>query len=211
MMKGSFLALAAMWALTACGSRDSAPAPEPKLVFDTRVVFVEADGKSPRAAPDIPLRIWAPTLVGDIYGSPNEGAAVEVALKPDLTFRLDLNGVAPKMEKGLVATRFSQKWMAIEPASARVARVLPFVMEADNIAPVGTAEWLDRATGARLMLIYVDRPAHIRGDIVYDQRKLLFEIDAENAGFLWVQQPEGNGTFRAAPPPGDLVLAVFPD
>jgi hypothetical protein len=211
MMKGTWCAVLAMWVLTACGSPDSAPAPEPKLVFDTRVVFVEADGRTPRAAPSTPLRIWTPTLVGDIYGSPNEGAAMEIALKSDLTFHMDLNGVGRTVEKGLVATQFSQKWMAIEPAAARVARVLPFVLEADNIAPVGTAEWLDRATGVKLMLIYVDRPARIRGDIVYDQRKLLFEIDADKAGFLWVQQPEGNGTFRAAPPPKDLVLAVFPD
>lgn len=210
MMKGSLCAILAVWVLTACGSRDSVPAPEPKLAFDSRVVFVEAD-KAPRPAPKIPLRIWAPTLVGDIYGSPNEGAALEIALKTDLTFRMDLNGVGKTVEKGLVATQFSQKWMSVEPATTRVARVLPFVLEADNIAPVGTAEWLDRATGARLMLIYLDRPARIRGDIVYDERKLLFEIDADKAGFLWVQQPEGNGTFRAAPPPKDLVLAVFPN
>jgi hypothetical protein len=210
MMKGYLLATLAMCTLTACG-RDPVPKTEPTLVFDSRVVFVEADGKTPRAAPRYPLRIWAPMLVGDIYGSPNEGEAVQITLKSDLTFHMDLNGVGATVEKGLVPTQFSQKWMAVEPADARVARMLPFVMEADNIAPAGTAEWLDEETGARLMLVYVDRPARIRGDIVYYERKLHFEIDADKAGFLWVRQPDGNGTFRAAPAPKKLVLAVFPE
>lgn len=212
MMKGRVFAwlLAAM--LTACGGKSAPPAPQPTLVFDSRVMFVEADGKTPRNAPRQALRIWAPMLVGDLYGSPNEGEAVQIALNRDLTFRMDLNGVGKTIEKGLVPTRFSQKWMAIEPADARVARVMPFVLEADGIAPAGTAEWLDLASGERLMLIYVDRPARIRGDIVYEQRRLQFEIDAAEAGFVWVRQPEGNGTFRSAPAPepGNLVLAVYP-
>jgi hypothetical protein len=204
------MAALAMCLLTACG-RDRAPPAEPTLVFDSRVVFVAADGKTPRAAPGIPLRIWAPMLVGDIYGSPNEGEATQITLKSDMSFHMDLNGVGATVEKGLVPTQFSQKWMAIEPANARVARMLPFVMAADNITPAGTAEWLDQESGAKLMLIYVDRPAHIRGDIVYYERKLHFEIVAEHAGFLWVRQPDGNGTFRATPAPKKLVLAVFPD
>lgn len=204
------LAVVQTWLLAACG-RDPVPPSEPSLTFESRVVFVEADGKTARAAPRIPLRIWAPMLVGDVYGSPNEGEATQITLKPDLTFRLDLNGVGKTVEKGLVPTKFSQKWMAVEPADARVARMLPFVMEADNIAPVGTAEWLDQESGAKLMLVYVDRPARIRGDIVYEQRRLQFEIDAPKAGFLWVRQPEGNGTFRAEATPKKLVLAVFPN
>jgi hypothetical protein len=214
MMKGLLairtMAAMAVCMLAGCG-KDPLPPAEPTLVFDSRVVFVAADGKTPRAAPTIPLRIWAPMLVGDIYGSPNEGEAVQITLESDLTFHLDLNGVGKTVEKGLVPTQFSQKWMAVEPANARVARMLPFVMEADNIAPAGTAEWLDQESGAKLMLVYVDRPARIRGDIVYYQRRLQFEIDTDKAGFLWVRQPEGNGTFRAAPAPRKLVLAVFPD
>ena len=172
-------------------------------------MFLGADG-SPREAPRGAMRIWAPLLVGDMYGSPNEGEPVAMTLRPDLTFRLDLNGAGKTIEKGLVPTRFSQKWMAVEPAEARVARVIPFVLEADNIGPMGTAEWLDQSSGAKLILLYVDRPAKIRGDIVYESLRLQFEIDAAEAGFLWVQQPEGNGTFRAAPPPEKLVLAVYP-
>lgn len=210
MTKGLVIAWAALVLLAGCSREQPAPVPKPALIFDSRVVFVAADGESERAPPRQAPRIWAPLLVGDMYGSPNEGEPVAIPLRPDLTFRLDLNGAGKTVEKGLVATHFSQKWMAVEPAEARVARLIPFVLEADNIAPLGTAEWLDQGSGAKLMLLYVDRPAKIRGDIVYEQLRLQFEIDAAEAGFLWVRQPEGNGTFRAVQPPEKLVLAVYP-
>jgi hypothetical protein len=100
--------------------------------------------------------------------------------------------------------------MQIEPKEARVARVLPFVVPRDGIEPFGVAEWLDTAKGERLMLVYVDRPAKIRGDIVYEGRSLSYSIDARDAGFLWIRQPEHSGTFEPVPRPANLVLAVYP-
>jgi hypothetical protein len=210
-MKGRFILALSLLMLVACGKRADAPPPQqPALIVQSHVAFYEADGKTLREAPKEPLRIWAPYLVGDIYGSPNEGEIVPVALQSDLSFSMNLNGAGKILEKGLVPTQFSQKWMAIEPANARVARVLPFVLPADNIQPVGVSEWLDAESGAQLMLIYVDRPAVIRGDIVYESRRLQFDIQAKEAGYLWIRQPEGNGTFRAVPWPKKVVLAVFP-
>ena len=89
-------------------------------------------------------------------------------------------------------------------------RMLPFVMPADNIGPVGVAEWLDPASGAKLMLLYLDRPSRVIGEIVYEGRQLKFDIEAKQAGYLWVRQPEGNGTFRSVPRPEQVQLAVFP-
>jgi hypothetical protein len=209
-MKGRQWSVLALLLLAACGRKDVPPPPQPSLLVQSRVVFVEADGKTERPAPAGALRIWAPYLVGDLYGSPNEGEIVPVTLKADRSFEMNLNGAGKKLEKALVPTVFSQKWMAIEPANARVARVLPFVLPEDNIAPVGVSEWLDRADQSKLMLLYVDRPARIRGDIVYEKRQLTFDIEAKEAGYLWVRQPRGNGAFTAASRPDQLVLAVFP-
>ena len=206
-MKGWIVAAAVML-LAACAKE--VPPPAPTLIVESKVVFLERDGKTPRAAPKEKLRIWMPTLVGDMYGSPNEGEIVPVDLRPDLTFTLDLNGAGPVLEKGLVPSAFSQKWMAIQPAEARIARMLPFVMPADNIGPVGVAEWLDPASGAKLMLLYLDRPSRVIGEIVYEGRQLKFDIEAKQAGYLWVRQPEGNGTFRSVPRPEQVQLAVFP-
>ncbi len=210
-MKGPIILALSLFALAACGPRDETPPAElPSLIVDSHVAFYEADGKTVREPPKEPLRLWVPYLVGDIYGSPNEGEIVPVKLNPDMSFRMNLNGADKILARGLVPTQFSQKWMAIEPVEARVARVLPFVMPADNIGPVGVSEWLDPASGSKLMLIYVDRPARIRGDIVYESRRLQFDIEAPQAGYLWIRQPDGNGTYRAAPWPKDVVLAVFP-
>lgn len=199
-------------ALASCGTpEEEAPADRAHLIIQSHVTFVGADGRTLREAPKEPLRLWMPYVVGDFYGAPNAGELVPVELRPDMSFSLNLNAALPTITKILVPTQFSQKWMAIEPAAARVARVSPFVMPTEGIVPAGMTEWLDEATGAKLMLIYVDRPARIRGDIVYEERRLQFDIEAREAGFLWIQQPEGSGTFRAAPRPAKVVLAVMPD
>ena len=88
--------------------------------------------------------------------------------------------------------------MIIEPAAARIARLSPFVLPADGIAPVGVAEWLDADTGTKLMLVYLDRPARLRGEIVHRGRNLRFDIEAKEAGYLWIQQPEGSGVYSKA-------------
>jgi hypothetical protein len=61
------------------------------------------------------------------------------------------------------------------------------------------------------MLIYVDRPARIRGEIVYEGRDLRFDMTATEAGYLWIEQPQGSGEYRAVPRPARLLLAVMPN
>jgi hypothetical protein len=190
-------------------SSDDAKPPHEDWIVESRVVFVEADGRTPRAAPKEPLRLWMPYVVGDLYGSPNAGEISPVTLRPDLTFTVNLNLGHRKLGRALVPTEFSQKWMMIEPGEARVARHSPWVMPADGIAPLGRTEWLDTDTGTRLLLIYVDRPARIRGEIVYEGRSLNFDIDAKQAGYLWVTQPEKSGEYKVVPRPAHLVLAVM--
>jgi hypothetical protein len=150
-------------------------------------------------------------VVGDIYGSPNAGEILPTALRANLTFTMNLNKGYARLARALEPTAFSQKWMTIEPKEARVARVLPFVLPVDGITPVGTSEWLDTETGTRLMLIYVDRPARIRGEIVHEGRSLRFDITATEAGYLWVRQPEESGEYTVVPRPKRLVLAVMPN
>ena len=210
MNKRGILVLTFLLSLAGCG--EAPPEPQrPDWVLQTRVAFFEANGKTPRAAPKEDLRLWLPFVVGDIYGDPNEGELADATLKPDLSFSLDLNKSREKLGKALVPTNFSQKWMSIEPVEARVARISPFVMPADGIVPVGVCEWLDTDTGDKLMLVYLDRPARIRGEIVYEGRSLRFDIDSKEAGYLWIRQPDGSGEYRVAPWPGRVLLAVMPN
>ena len=206
------LLLTSLAVLAGCGnSEQPVPPPRADWILQSRVVFFEADGKTARPAPTEDLRLWMPFVVGDIYGDPNEGELAEALLKPDLTFSLDLNKSREKLDKALIPTTFSQKWMSIEPREARVARISPFVLPADGIVPKGLCEWLDVDSRDKLMLVYVDRPARIRGEIVYEGRNLRFDIESTEAGYLWIRQPEGSGEFRVAPWPGRVLLAVMPN
>jgi hypothetical protein len=198
-------------ALSGCSKpSDDVDPPRPDWIVDSHVVFMSADRKTTLPVPKKPLRLWVPYVVGDIYGSPNGGELMPVELKPDLSFTINLNLKHLRLAKVLEPTAFSQKWMEIVPKEARVARVMPFVMPQKDIVPVGVAEWLDADSGAKHMLIYVDRPAKIRGDVVYEGRNLSFAIEAKEAGFLWVRQPEESGVFEPVPRPRKLVLAVMP-
>lgn len=212
MIKRTLLSLTSWFLFAGCGPGQPAPAPlRPDWVLASHVAFFEADGKTARPAPEENLRLWVPYVVGDLYGAPNAGELSPVQLKPDLSFALDLNKSHDKLEVNLVPTEFSQKWMTIEPANARVARLSPFVLPVDGIVPVGRCEWLDTDTGDKLMLVYIDRPARIRGEIVYEGRGLRFDIEAKEAGYQWIRQPEGSGEFRLAPWPGHVLLAVMPN
>jgi hypothetical protein len=205
-------ALTLIAVLAGCGPRsEDATPPHADWIIKSQVAFYEADLKTPRPAPSEPMRLWVPYVVGDIYGSPNEGELAPVALNPDLTFTLNLNTRHLRLAPALVATSLSQKWMTIEPASARVARVLPFVLQREGIMPVGTSEWLDTDTGTRLLLIYLDGPARIRGEIVHEGRNLRWDIDAREAGYVWVSQPQESGVYVAVPQPAHLQLAVIPN
>jgi len=198
--------------LAGCGSSEPPPVPQrADWVLESRVAFFEADGKTVREAPKESLRLWVPYVVGDLYGAPNAGELSPVALKPDLSFSLDLNKSHDKLALSLVPTEFSQKWMTIEPKEARVARLSPFVLPVEGIVPVGLCEWLDIDTGDKLMLVYVDRPTRIRGEIVYEGRSLQFDIESKEAGYIWIRQPEGSGEYRMAPWPGRVLLAVMPN
>lgn len=208
----SICACALLAVSAGCGPRseDAAP-PHPDWIIKSSVVFYEADARTLRSAPKGPLRLWVPYVVGDIYGAPNAGELAPVVLKPDLSFTINLNVRYLRLADALVPTAFSQRWMSIEPASARVARVSPFVLPQDGIEPVGMSEWLDTDTGTRLLLIYLDRPARIRGEIVHEGRNLRFDINAVEAGYVWVSQPQGSGVYRAVPQPAHLKLAVMPN
>jgi len=206
------IAAVALLCLSACSAPEEPAAPvREDWVLKSHVAFVAADGKTPRQAPAERLRLWVPYVVGDLYGAPNAGELAPVTFKPDLSFVLDLNRSHENLAKVLIPTEFSQKWMIIEPATARIARLSPFVLPADGIVPVGVAEWLDADTGTKLMLVYLDRPARLRGEIVHEGRNLEFDITATEAGYMWIQQPDGSGIFRKATWPGRVILAVMPN
>ena len=183
-------------------SEDATP-PHADWIIKSHVAFYEADGKTPRAAPQGSLRLWVPYVVGDIYGAPNAGELAPVALQPDLTFTLNLNRRAIATRQCAGAHRvLAEVDEHRAQGRARVARVSPFVLPADGIVPGRHERVVRHRHRHRLMLIYLDRPARIRGEIVYEGRNLRFDIEAKEAGYLWVQpaaKTAGSTACRAQP------------
>lgn len=211
-MNARVLLLLPVLGLLSCSKpTDNVEPPIPSWIIRSHVAFLEADGRTARPIPKGKLRLWMPYIVGDLWGSPNAPELVPVELEPDLGFTLNLNLGHLRLAKVLVPTEFSQRWMNIEPAAARVARLSPWVFPANGMDSLGLCEWLDEDTGERLMLVYLDRPARVRGEIVYEGRSLQFDIESREAGFLWIQQPRDSGVYRAVPRPERLVLAVVPN
>lgn len=186
-------------ALVACGSSDSPRAPaRPDWVIQSRIEF--------RGGEPLPLeafRLWVPFISGDLYGAPTSGSYIQPIVRPDYTFEIDLNQGHDALLASLEKTAFSVHDMRIEPQDARIARISPFLMEADGIESLGRASWEDAETGHTLMLVYFDRPARIAGHG--------FAVDAKSAGYVWVETPPAPALAHVVPRPKNLVLAVSID
>lgn len=182
-------------------------------VIRSQVVFLSADRRTEREPPAAgAFRLWFPYVTGDLYGAPTTGSFYNVALQPDRSFALDLNIAHAKVLKSLHRTAFSVRGLSIAPAEARFARLLPFVMQADGIEPLGQAEWIDADTKRPLMLLYVDRKARISGRYPGTGHALVYDIEAGMTGYIWVEEREGAGTIVwARSRPSRVVLGVMAD
>jgi hypothetical protein len=163
--------------------------------------------------PALPLdaiRLWCPFVVGDLYGSANTGDFIKARVNADYSFEIDLNRSHPDLLLSLQDTRVSIPQVKLIPAQARIARLVPMIMEADGIEQIGRTDWIDAQTRERLMLLYVDRAAHIGGSIESEQGSLRYDIGTNAAGYIWVRehQEEDGGLTVATHRPTSVLLAV---
>lgn len=181
-------------------------------VIRSQVVFLSPDlTKEHKAPPVAKMRLWFPYVSGDLYGPPSTGSFYDVTVKPDYSFELDLNQPHGNVLKSLQKTAFSMSSLAIAPPDARFARLLPYVMEADGIEPLGQADWIDADTKRRLMLVYIDRKARIAGSQQNKERTLIYDVWTNEPGYVWVSQSDNKTTSewqRARPT--RVLLAVTP-
>jgi hypothetical protein len=181
-------------------------------VIRSQVVFLSADFAKQRPAPPVgKMRLWFPYVSGDLYGPPSTGSFYDVTVRPDYTFELDLNRPHGNVLKSLERTAFSMRSLAIAPAEARFARLLPFVLEADGIEPLGQTDWIDADTKRRLMLVYMDRKARIAGSQQNKDRTLIYDVWTNEPGYIWVSQSDNETTSEwTRARPTRVLLAVTP-
>ncbi len=127
------------------------------------------------------------------------------------TFTLDLNRTQGALASELGPTDFSLRFLRITPAKARIARLAPAALQPDGIDPVGTVQWLDAKSRRPLMLVYVDRPAHIEGSLTRGGVTVRYDIRAAAPGYIWIggiQAGEHETLYTVVPPPEHLVLTI---
>jgi hypothetical protein len=208
--KPSLFAALLLLALAACSG--SAPEQRSEWIIRSRVVFVSEDlRREMQALPLEAIRLWCPFVVGDLYGSANTGDFINARVNADYSFEIDLNRSHPDLLLSLQNTSLSIPQVKIVPAQARIARLVPMIMEADGIEQIGRTDWIDAQTRERLMLLYVDRAARIVGNVEGEQGSLRYDIATHAPGYIWVRERhEGDGGLTVTAPhrPTSVLLAV---
>ncbi|HEY8536963.1 MAG TPA: hypothetical protein VIL25_10955, partial [Vicinamibacterales bacterium] len=186
----------------------------PDWVIRSRVVFLEADLRTPREPlPPDAFRLWLPYAIGDFYGSPAVPDYLQPAVAEDYGFEVDLNRSHGALQVSLERAEPEPSWLPTDPPGARIARMLTYVLEGDGIEQVGRAQWVDGVSGESLFLVYVDRPARIIDRAGDDRSSARHDVQADAAGYIWVAQrpgPDGVPTYVVVDAPENLVLAVTP-
>ncbi len=184
-------------------------------LLHSRVVFLQADLHTPRAAPPTAsYRLWMPFIIGDLYGQPGTGDLMRPHLAPDGSFTIDPTAGLEDVRRSLEPSALSVSYLRLEPAEARIARLAPQVLQAHGIEPLGTTDWLDAASHRVLMLVYCDRAARLRGEHTgAGGAHVRYEIALRADAYTWVEQRTGaDGTleFREVAAPPSVLLAVTP-
>jgi hypothetical protein len=199
-------------ALAGCGH--GARPGRPDWVIHSKLVFLTPDLSAVRApSPFKSFRLWFPFVIGDFYGAPGTGDFVGAAVHPDYTFEIDLNRSQQDLLLSLEPTDFSLHFLKITPANARLARLAPAALQADGIDRIGMTDWVDMDSHERLMLVYVDRPAHITGHTVAHGTSVSYDLRMPAAGYAWIRMQvsaEHGISYTVVPRPKHLVLAVTP-
>jgi hypothetical protein len=197
-----------------CHPGDRAAAPRADWVIRSRLVFINPDLHTPRpAAPLGSFRLSSPYVIGDLYGAPGTGDFIQASVASDYSFLMDLNHGHASLLRSLEPTQFSLSYLHIAPKEARIARLAPAVLQADGIDPIGTAQWLDRASARPLLLVYVDRPARITGQVLARGVPVHYDVKIEASGYVWIamrSEPGGGLDYEAVAPPREVLLAVTP-
>ncbi len=185
----------------------------PEWVVHAHLDFVD-ERLAPRPAP--PRSAWRLAfhwIAGDLYGSPTTGDLERPVYGPQGSLTIDLNRSHADLLRELTPTEFGLSYLRIEPAAARLARLAPLALQADGIEPIARPEWVDEDRREPLMLVYIDRPAHILGGLSRGGYEVRYDVRSIRAGYLWIAchtLPDGRQLYTEAPPPRHLLLALKP-
>ncbi len=130
-----------------------------------------------------------PYISGGIFGSPQSDPLFAIKLNTQhQTFTLDLISKLEELNQN--AKPLNDNWrtlgMNIVPAETHIARIgtFPFSSTGDSIGGGGFIDPSDRQSA---ILVYVDRPCQITGDMQLDAEEYTHNIALPSAGFHWLK------------------------
>ena len=127
-------------------------------------------------------------IPGQLFGSGSKDLVIPLASgnSPNISFPLYvLKSVA---EQG--ATKQTKKsegdGLIVDPVETRIMRFGTYAKASGNRDRAGN--FYDVNTGNLLLLVYVDRPCRIEGEVMGRGKVYVHEIDFNRAGFHWVSE-----------------------
>lgn len=158
-----------------------------------------------RPGPESDLVLVFSTVPGAINGTPSGGPLREIPVQPGSTFELPLPARLPER-----ATRFASRSLEIEPADTRVARLGTFHEYPEYGMFRGGGGFIERQSGAPLLLVYFSKPASLSGVIDDPGGVYQYEVTVERAGWCWlVARERGNDRFEVRRYTGALAGIEF--
>ena len=150
--------------------------------------------------------LFFPDMPGELFGTPMKRKIFVVEVLKNMTFTLDLREGRNKVDNHAVSLKSnrSSKGLKVDPPETRLSRIATFPHDARTRKALGGGGFIDPNSRESLILVYVDRPSHISGEVEFPGLAALFDIRFDAPGFHWIRfKSIGQGRYKLMSYPDD--------
>lgn len=130
-----------------------------------------------------------PYISGAIFGTPSAAPAYITRVDEDLNFSLHLSEKIIEIDNA--ATPLTDEWIQLgltaEPAQTRVTRIGTFPYSYASAKMIGAGGFINPASRNTMILVYVDRPCEITGEVTLDNMHYSHDLIFSQKGFHWIE------------------------
>ena len=127
-------------------------------------------------------------IPGQLFGSGPKDALVPLASgeSPNISYPLYVLKSVAEQSAAEQTEKSESDGLVVTPAETRLMRFGTFAKASGNRDRAGN--FYEVSTGNLLLLVYVDRPCQIEGEVVGSGKAYVHEIDFDRAGFHWIAE-----------------------
>lgn len=133
-----------------------------------------------------------PYISGAIFGATSAATIYITAVDENLNFSLDLVDKIKQVDK--VSAPLIEEWTALglvaEPKQARITRIGTFPYSYATQAMIGSGGFINTSSRNNMILVYVDRPCTIKGEIDLADKHYSHDLIFSGKGFHWIELVE---------------------